>query len=349
MDSKDQQLIAANRRFQNAIQNKPQQIPPIWMMRQAGRYHSHYQNLRKKHSFEKLCKQPELAAEVALGPVMDFDFDLAILFSDILFPLDCLGLGLSYTDKGPRLAKYLDATTIDELRPVAEAVEGMKFQQQAMQLTRQQLPVDKSLIGFVGGPWTLFCYAIDGTHAGNLIKPKREVEIRQKFLTILDGFLKENIRYQLAGGAEVVMVLDTAAGDMSPSEFEQIIIPSLRSLVEEFPYQLGYYCKGASEWQITRLQAIPALTGVGFDHRLSLADQLQKKPSGFLQGNFDQCLLFQETKQFQTSLNAFLQPILELTPQQRSGWVCGLGHGILPNTPEAHVRQFVETVRRLFA
>src|SRR5260370_42004920 len=87
-------------RFQDAVARRPQATPPIWLMRQAGRYHRHYQALRQKYSFMDLCKRPELAAEVALGPVMDFGFDVAILFSDLLFPLEALGMGLAYTDHG---------------------------------------------------------------------------------------------------------------------------------------------------------------------------------------------------------------------------------------------------------
>src|SRR5260370_21582895 len=105
-------LQIGNERFQNALARRPQCVPPIWMMRQAGRYHRHYQELRQKHSFMDLCKQPELAAQVALGPVMDFDFDAAILFSDLLFPLEALGMGLEYTDHGPQLGWNLNQKSI---------------------------------------------------------------------------------------------------------------------------------------------------------------------------------------------------------------------------------------------
>ena len=96
-----------NERFQNALARRPQAVPPVWFMRQAGRYHSHYAGLRRQHSFMDLCLQPELAAEVALGPVQDFGFDVAILFSDLLFPLRGLGMGLTYTDAGPELDFHL--------------------------------------------------------------------------------------------------------------------------------------------------------------------------------------------------------------------------------------------------
>jgi len=95
-----------NNRFLNALQGKPQKIPPIWLMRQAGRYHSHYQNLKKNFSFEELCKSPQLSAETAMGPIEEFDFDVAILFSDILFPLESLGMNLKY-DPGPQFSELL--------------------------------------------------------------------------------------------------------------------------------------------------------------------------------------------------------------------------------------------------
>ena len=96
-----------NERFSNALKHIPQKTPPIWFMRQAGRYHSHYQNLKKSYSFEELCKNPDLAAETALGPINDFDFDVAILFSDILFVLEALGMSLKY-DPGPIFGKFID-------------------------------------------------------------------------------------------------------------------------------------------------------------------------------------------------------------------------------------------------
>src|SRR5947207_2100982 len=148
-------------RFQNQMARRGQSTPPIWLMRQAGRYHKHYQALREKYSFMDLCKRPELAAEVALGPVMDFDFDAAILFSDLLFPLEALGMGLEYTDRGPKLGWKLNNEAFSKLRSVEDAWPSLLFQGEAMRATRELLPPDRGLIGFVGGPWTLFVYAVE--------------------------------------------------------------------------------------------------------------------------------------------------------------------------------------------
>src|SRR5436190_21433298 len=129
-----------NARFQNALARRPQSVPPIWLMRQAGRYHQHYQALRARHSFMELCKQPELAAEVALGPVLDFGFDAAILFSDLLFPLEALGMGLEYTEGGPQLGWHLTPGTISQLRSVDDAWPDLTFQGAAVRATRERLP-----------------------------------------------------------------------------------------------------------------------------------------------------------------------------------------------------------------
>ena len=124
-----------NKKFSNAINNIPQSTPPIWFMRQAGRYHSHYQSLRKKYSFVELCKTPNLAAEVAMGPINDFDYDVAILFSDILFPLESLGLKLDYAP-GPVFDRFLEEDDIIKIPNELDVIHRYNFQAEALRLTR---------------------------------------------------------------------------------------------------------------------------------------------------------------------------------------------------------------------
>jgi uroporphyrinogen decarboxylase len=197
-------------------------------MRQAGRYHKHYQALRAKHSFMDLCKQPELAAEVALGPVLDFGFDAAILFSDLLFPLAALGMGLEYKDSGPQLSWKLNAQSISQLRDLDDAWPHLQFQGDAVRATRERLPNDRSLIGFVGGPWTLFVYAVEGTHKGSLSDSKKLLSLFPGFCKIIVPLLERNIQLQLDNGAEVVMIFDTAAGELAPGIFTAEIAPQLQ-------------------------------------------------------------------------------------------------------------------------
>ena len=136
--------------FNNALKRVDQKTPPIWFMRQAGRYHSHYQNLKKKYSFEQLCKTPELASEVACGPIIEFDFDVSILFSDILFPLEGLGMPLEF-NPGPIFGDFINKKNYKRYTDIDKAIEHMEFQRKAIKITIQQLPKSKSLIGFVGG------------------------------------------------------------------------------------------------------------------------------------------------------------------------------------------------------
>ena len=338
-----------NTRFQNALKNQNFEAPPIWFMRQAGRYHKHYQQLKEKYSFMQLCKQPELAAEVTLGPIMDFDFDVAIIFSDLLFPLEAMGLGLSYENGGPELSVHLNDENIKTVRTEGY-LDKLMFQKHALMACREILPKNKSLIGFVGGPWTLFLYATEGSHAGHFLTAKNNTQLFDKFWEILKPVLLDNIQLQLDGGAEVVMIFDTAAGEVSPLYFQSLIAPKLQQMAEKFPGKLAYYSKGTnSVFLNSQFRAAP-WAGFGFDHRNHLPALLQDKSlSGFIQGNFDQTLLFGETTDLKKHFDQYISEFKNLAPEFRQRWVCGLGHGVLPKTPEKHVKMFVEWVRKEFS
>jgi len=338
-------LQIGNARFQNALARRPQRTPPIWLMRQAGRYHRHYQALRAKHSFMDLCKQPELAAEVALGPVLDFGFDAAILFSDLLFPLEALGMGLAYTDQGPQLGWKLDENSISQMQSVDDAWPHLLFQGEAMRATREHIPVDRSLIGFVGGPWTLFVYAVEGTHKGSLINSKRLLSLFARFCETMVPLLERNIQLQLDSGAEVVMIFDTAAGELSPQLFQSEVVPQLRELTEANQSRIGYYSKGTQPAHLhDALFTGGNLAGIGFDHGWNLREAFNLSSHGFVQGNFDQALLHSPRNELTKHILSYLEP---LRGRDWPGWICGLGHGVLPGTPEDNVRLFVDTVREV--
>jgi uroporphyrinogen decarboxylase len=340
----------ASERFQNALHRVAQPVPPVWFMRQAGRYHKHYQALRARHSFMELCKDPDLAAEVALGPVADFDFDVAILFSDLLFPLQALGLSLHYADSGPVLDPRLDRGELRRLRSTDDALPDLEFQRDAMRRTRELIPLDKSVIGFVGGPWTLFVYAVEGSHKGNLVDSKTSMSLYRAFADRLVPLLIENVRLQLDGGAEVVMIFDTAAGELAPEWFHREVSSDLAAIFAAFPGRTAYYSRGTQPAHLRHPHFGPgALAGIGVDWRWDLREALALGDGvGFIQGNFDQSLLFLPEEQFESELRSFLRPLEALSPADRRGWVCGLGHGVLPRTPEENVRTFVRIVREVF-
>jgi uroporphyrinogen decarboxylase len=365
LDVDTQRAHAASGLFRQVLGGRPAAVPPIWLMRQAGRYHRPYQALRARHSFETLCREPDLAAEVAMGPMRDFDFDAAILFSDLLFPLEALGFGLSYDNGPPKLDGTLSPDRVARFRPQDEALARLTFQRDAMAATRALLPTEKALLGFVGGPWTLFVYAMEGTHAGPLVRSKSALDLYRQFADRMGPLLVENIRLQFDGGADAVMIFDTAAGELAPDVFREVIAPDLGVMTSAFPKQLGYYAKGLSpqhlreaftralisgSGQHARTPAfVRDLAGLGFDKDWDLTEILEHRPyEGFVQGNFDPQLLRLTGQDLERALDRFLAPMRALDAGTRRGWICGLGHGVLPDTPEESVRTFVRTVRRTF-
>ena len=216
--------------YMKAINKRNTGRPPVWFMRQAGHHHSHYQKMRKTHSFLDLCVNPILAAEVAEAPAQDFNFDAAILFSGLLFPLDVLGMKLSYSP-GPslewKLASGQDFKKFNiRKKPLSELVKGLEFQKEALSLMSARLPSSKSLLGYVGGPATLFFFAVSGCDHGSVVDSKRGlVDGRyDKFFNSMYPLLLENMVLQVKGGAQSMMVVDSAAGEIELSVFKKIII-----------------------------------------------------------------------------------------------------------------------------
>jgi uroporphyrinogen decarboxylase len=327
--------------------------PPIWLMRQAGRYQASYRARRARHRFETLCTEPELSAAIALAAVREFDLDAAILFSDLLFPLQALGMSLSYDDGPPRLDTPITAARIDAFPPEAEALARLRFQRDAIAATRSQLTPDKGLIGFVGGPWTLFGSAVEGTHAGGLERAKASSSLYGTFAARVVPLLRRCVREQIEAGADLVMIFDTAAGELPPESFQRWLIDDLSAIAEVAPGRVGYYAKHlrAAHIDDARFAAIP-WAGLGYDAQWPLAEVLASESARarprFAQGNFDNTLLLLDGDDFEAALTAYLRPLRALDATPRGRWICGLGHGVLPATPEANVRRFVEIVRESF-
>ena len=254
-------------------------------------------------------------------------------------------MGLEYRDSGPKLGWKLDEESISRLRSVGDAWPQLQFQGDAVRATRELLPPDRSLIGFVGGPWTLFVYAVEGTHKGSLSESKKLLSLFPRFCKIIVPLLERNIQLQLDNGAEVVMIFDTAAGELAPNMFTAEVAPQLQRLTAANGSRIGYYSKGTQAAHLRHdLFESGTLAGVGIDHRWDLGEAFSIFPQGFVQGNFDQTLLLAERVELQKHLQNYLQPMIDKRP---AGWICGLGHGVLPGTPEDNVRLFVDTVREV--
>ncbi len=330
----------ASNLFQTALLKQTQNVPPIWFMRQAGRYHSHYRKLKEKYTFEQLCKSPELAAEVAKGPLDEFDFDVAILFSDILFILEGLGLELKF-DPGPKFASYIDANNFRNYNDIDKAIDHLKFQSDAIKFTRENISNSKSLIGFVGGPWTLIRYAFGKDKLNN-----DNNKIYFDFLSsTLVPLLKKNIKLQLDAGAEIVMIFDSSLYDLGNSDFKNNYVAILEDISSSFPNKVGYYARGKREEDILSCMKYP-FAGFGFDASINLENIFKNSKHGFIQGNFDEKLMLLDTDQFKQELQKYTEFMKSI--ENRDGWVCGLGHGINKETPEKNVHLFIENIRKEF-
>ncbi len=337
-----------NEKFRNAIKNIPQKVPPIWFMRQAGRYHSHYQNLRKRHNFVQLCKTPELAAKVALGPIKDFDYDIAILFSDILFPLESLGLELDYAP-GPVFNRFLNENDLSVPINSSEILESNKFQAEALNITRNLLPNDKSLVGFVGGPWTLLSYGLGRKDENKIFDIEKHAFIEKALYDTLIPMLREIIKMQLDNNSEIVYVFDTNAKQLEKKYFVQNYMEKLKNnIFSEFDGKIAYFCKDNPLLSNPNNIFDYNLSGMVFGEDDGLENFLPNLNDGFIQGNFEPSHLLKSEDEFEVELDHFIQNFSKLSTKERSGWVCSLNHGVLPLAKEENVKRFINKVRTVF-
>ena len=331
----------ANNKFYNALNQISQSTPPIWFMRQAGRYHSHYQQLKLKYTFEELCKNSELAAEVACGPVEEFDFDVAILFSDILFVLEGLGLELEF-NPGPIFKEELNLKNYKKFNDIDRAIDHMTFQSDAIKFTRQKLAKNKSLIGFVGGLWTILRFA-----TGQNKEKKNFQNFYIDFMeTTLLEVIKKNIKLQLDAGAEVVMMFDSGISSLDNDFFRGKYKLLLKNISNSFPNKVGYYARGKNYSEISYLSDLP-FAGLGVDSGVELKHIFLNSKFGFVQGNFNENYLLLDSKELENKLHIFSENMKNIG--NLNGWVCGLGHGINKTTPEKNVHLFIETIRKKFS
>lgn len=337
--------------FIKALNRRNDGTPPVWMMRQAGRYHAHYQNLKKTYTFEQLCKDPKLAAEVAMGPINDFDFDAAILFSDILFPLEVLGTPLEF-NPGPKLGFHIKSVEDLNLYTKTPNVSQLGFQAEALSLTRAALPENKSLIGFVGSPLTLYVFAVHGTHKTDLSDARAGLKDGRfkKFMEHLLPVLLANMISQAKAEPDVMAVFDSCAGDISLEDYEIIYLPYLQNLLNDFraacpDMPIIYYGQniGPTHWDLLKTLPIEVL---GIDHRQDMTEALINQSARFaLQGNFNPDCLTLEEDECQKKIDAFLDSILTLPKGLRKGWIAGLGHGVTPFAKEKNIRNFISSLR----
>jgi uroporphyrinogen decarboxylase len=336
-------------RFLAAAKRQPVDATPVWLMRQAGRYMVEYRTLRERYTILELIKTPELACEVTMQPIKAFDLDAAIIFADILPPLEGMGLSLEFVKgEGPLIHNPIRTPAdVDALR-VVPPQEALPFTLEAIRLARSELAARNiSLIGFSGAPFTLASYAIEGGGSKNHVRVKSlmmsEPQAWHRLMEKFSQVVGEYLLAQAEAGAQTLQLFDSWVGQLSPQDYREYVLPYSRRALE-IAGQAGVPIIHFGTDTGGMLPLIKEAGGdvIGVDWRIDLAGAWrQLGPDVAVQGNLDPVALFAPWPELRRRTQAVLDSA------RSTGWqghIFNLGHGILPQTPVDNVKRLVDFI-----
>jgi uroporphyrinogen decarboxylase len=311
------------------------------MMRQAGRYLKEYRDIRANVGFLELCKNTDLASEVSLQPFRILRVDAVIFFSDILIPVEAMGVDVSLTDKGPEIGEPIRSQRdVDRLRVPDPAAE-VPFVGSIIKKLRKDLQNQVPLIGFAGAPWTLASYMIEGGGSKSFAEIKslayREPRVLHQLLDKLASTISSYLLYQIEAGAQVIQLFDTWAGELNRPDYEEFALPYTKKIFEAVGNRVPriLYLNGTSA--ILEAMAASGADVISLDWRISIAEARRRIGTGIaIQGNLDPCVLLGPKERIASKTREILE---QAGP---TGHVLNLGHGILPPTPVENARAFIE-------
>jgi uroporphyrinogen decarboxylase len=319
--------------------------PPVWMMRQAGRYLPDYLKLKAKYDFFTRVQTPELACEITLQPIDQIGVDAAIIFSDILVIPQAMGLKVLMEEgKGPSLPKIIETQKdIDEL--ITDGAEdSLRYMYDALSLTKRELNGRVPLIGFAGAPWTILCYMVEGKGSKTWDKAKQFAytqpllahQLLQKITDITISYLK----LQARAGADTVQLFDSWAGSLSPADFKIFAQPYLLKIADALKDEVPVILFPKGSWYALKELSESSAAGVGIDWCISpeYARQLTNNKI-VLQGNFDPAKLLAPIPEIKKAVKEMIDAF------GVQNYIANLGHGITPNIPVDHARAFVDAVK----
>lgn len=340
--------MARNDRFLKACRKEPVDCTPIWMMRQAGRYLKEYRDIRSKYSFIEMCKTPELVVEVTLQPVRRFELDAAIIFADILLPLEYMGIDFEFSkDDGPQIKNPV--RTKKEVEKMRKFVieEHMDYLLTSIKLVRKELDGKLPLIGFSGAPFTLASYIIEGGGSKNYIHTKtmmyKEPETWHLLMEKLVDMIIDYLNAQIKAGAQAVQIFDSWVGCLCPSDYNEFILPHQKRLFKGLDKSVPHihFAFGASH--LLKLVKEAGGDVIGLDWRIDLDDAW--KLLNFetaVQGNLDPAALYGSRDYIKRRVEDILK-----RAGNRNGHIFNLGHGILPTVPVDNAEYLVNLVHEL--
>jgi uroporphyrinogen decarboxylase len=335
-----------NSRFLDACRRRPTDVRPVWFMRQAGRYMKQYREIRAKAGILEICKRPDLAAQVTLQPVEILDVDAAIIFADLLLPVEPMGLKLKFLPgEGPHIDNPVRTSSdVDSLS--ISNTDDLAYVSEAIQLVVRQLSGRVPVVGFVGAPFTLASYMIEGGPSKNFLRTKQMMYKDETLWRRLMGKLVDVLGpfgiAQVAAGARAIQVFDSWVGALGPDDYVRYVAPYSRALIERLrsaSVPVIHFGTGAAGF----FRELHAAGGdvMGVDWRINI-DQAWMDISyrSAVQGNLDPAVLFAPLPEIKMRVHELLK-----RTGSRPGHIFNLGHGILPETPVDHVRAVVDFVR----
>lgn len=336
-------MSAPESRFVRACKALPVDATPVWFMRQAGRYMAEYRAVRKKYSLIEICKKPEVAADVTITAAEALGVDAAIIFADLLLPLEVMGLPFHFTaGEGPKIEKPIgNADDVKRLR--TDGATELGYVAEAVRIVSAHFGAHLPVIGFCGAPFTLASYMIEGGGSRNYVETKRMMynspqvwdELLRKLVTVTSEYAAEQVR----AGSDAIQVFDSWVGCLSIEDYKKYVLPRTTELIRKL-HRTGVPIIYFGTDSATLLPSMKE-TGadvIGVDWRIPLDAAWQSIAfTGAVQGNLDPVLLFADWKEIQARAEAILH-----RARGHLGHIFNLGHGILPETP-------VENVKRLAA
>nr|WP_188847960.1 uroporphyrinogen decarboxylase [Thermus composti] len=331
-----------------AARGLPTPRPPVWFMRQAGRYQASYRKVRERYALPEIVQEPELAAQVTLSPVEELGVDAAILFADITTPLYGMGVALSLVEgKGPVIHEPIrDEKSVEALRPLVPE-EAVPFVLKTIRILKERLKVP--LIGFAGAPFTLASYLLEGGPSRHFLQVKafmyREEALWHRLMEKLTLAMARYLKAQAEAGADLLQVFDSWVGALSPADYRRYVKPHMQRLFQALR-PLGVPVIHFGVGTMGLLQDMKEAGGdvLGLDHHTPLPWARGVLGGTPVQGNLDPALLFAPKE-------VLRREVLRILEENggRPGHIFNLGHGILPKTPEENVRYVVELVKEVAA
>ena len=328
-----------------ALKGQPLERPPVWMMRQAGRYLPDFMKLKDKYDFFTRCQTPELATEITLMPIDQVGVDAAIIFSDILVVLQAMNIEVEMRDGiGPYIPKPINSKAALDQVILPNVEEHLGYVFEAVRMTKDALIDRVPLIGFAGAPWTLFCYAVQGQGSKNFDRakafsfkePEMAKELLQRITTTTIAYLREKVK----AGADVIQLFDSWGGLLSPLDYHEFSWPYLQQIVDALSGSVPVIVFGKGCWFSLQEMSKSGASALGIDWTCSARNARYLSGGQItLQGNFDPSRLLSPISEIKTQVKQMINAF------GKDRYIVNLGHGILPNIPVDHAKAFVDAVK----